>query len=210
MKEPPMKASENEILRYGVRALRSRHREIRKLKRLHQPSAHGRRVWDSTWLLVDFLNHREYRKGIHVMELGCGWGLAGIYFAKKYQAAVTGIDIDIEVFPYLQVHADLNEVQIHTKRIGFDQLIGTDFKDIDIIIGSDICFWNRMSDVLQKTLCTAMNGGVENILIADPGRPPFHQLGEYFIKTAEGEILNWEVQYPYPIQGRILKIGCRT
>ena len=58
------------------------------------------------------------------MEVGCGWGLLGIYCAKKYGARVTGVDIDSEVFPYLNLHAEINQVEISTLKKGYDGLRG--------------------------------------------------------------------------------------
>ncbi|MBN2374214.1 class I SAM-dependent methyltransferase, partial [bacterium] len=103
-----------ETFAYGIHALYARHRAIRKLKQTHPPTYHGFRVWPSSWLLMDFLNKRGIPRGSHVLDVGCGWGLGGIYCAKNYHAAVTGIDIDPEVFPYLRLHAQINNVKIHT------------------------------------------------------------------------------------------------
>jgi hypothetical protein len=44
-------------------------------------------------------------------------------------------------------------------------------------------------------------------MIADPGRSPFEELGTYFEKNLNGEILEWNVRRPRNIQGRILKVG---
>ncbi len=49
------------------------------------------------------------------MEVGCGWGLLSIYCAKNFQAQLTGVDADKNVFPFLKLHAKANGVKI--KRI---------------------------------------------------------------------------------------------
>ena len=48
------------------------------------------------------------------MEIGCGWGLLGIYCAKKYDSRVISVDLDAEVFPYLELHTRVNDVEIST------------------------------------------------------------------------------------------------
>ncbi|MGB7030455.1 MAG: SAM-dependent methyltransferase, partial [Syntrophobacteria bacterium] len=64
---------------YGVRLLLSHHPEVRKLKRFNSPSVHGNKFWKSSWLLMDYLNRRGFPEGANVREVGCGWGLLGIY-----------------------------------------------------------------------------------------------------------------------------------
>ena len=51
-----------------------------------------------------------------MLELGCGWGLVGMACAKTFQAQVTGLDADAAVFPYLQLHAQRNEVHMATRQ----------------------------------------------------------------------------------------------
>ena len=200
----------SEILGYGVRAFRSPHTKIRKLKRLYAPSLFGYRVWTSSWLLMDFFKYRGMPGGTHVMDVGCGWGLAGIYCAKKHNAVVTSVDIDSEVFPYLRLHADMNEVKIVTLRKGFEELEDKHLYNIDIMIGADICFWDTMVDPLKRLIIRALGAGVQLVLIADPGRPTFDEVVKYFIKKRSGEMLYRTVQRPHRIQGRILKISALT
>ena len=161
-----------EILQYGIRALKSRHADIRRLKREHAPHLFGFRVWTSSWLLMDYFQQLGLRRGIRVMDIGCGWGLAGIYCAKEHAAVVTGVDEDSEVFPYLQVHARLNKVTITTMIKEFTGLTGCDMERTDMIIGADICFWDTMVATLTRLILTALGSGVQAVIIADPGRAP--------------------------------------
>ena len=199
-----------EILDYGVRVLRSRHLGIRELKRLHSPAYQGFRVWASSWLLMDFFKHRGLHHGVRILDVGCGWGLAGIYCAKNHGATVTAVDIDSEVFPYLHLHEEINKVEIATMQKGFDGLRAKHVKNFDIVIGADICFWDSMVDSLKRFIYRALKTTVCMVLIADPGRTPFEELGEHFVEKRIGRILEWAVSHPYPIQGRILKIGSLT
>ncbi|MCP4577139.1 MAG: methyltransferase, partial [Deltaproteobacteria bacterium] len=173
---------------------------------VHSPSYHGFRVWPSSWLLIDFFKHRGLPYGTRVMEVGCGWGSAGIYCAKAHGAIVTAVDIDPEIFPYLRLHTEINEVKIATMRKGFDELTNKHFEHVDVMIGADICFWDGMVDPLKRLIHRALLGGVRLVVIADPGRPTFCELAEDFVEKRGGEILDWAVKRPHYIQGQILKI----
>jgi predicted nicotinamide N-methyase len=204
---PMAGTSKKEIRAHGVRVLLSSHPEVRKLKRLHPTSFHGNKPWASSWLLMDYIKRLGLKGGTRVMEVGCGWGLAGIYCAKMYAAAVTGVDIDAEVFPYLHLHAGVNKVKIDTIHNGFDDLKGKHLWDTDVLIGADVCFWDTMVAPLKSLIRRALRARVRLLLIADPGRSPFDEVADYFAERLRGEILEWTTSRPRRIQGRILKIG---
>jgi len=203
----PASGDKNEILEYGVRAFRPRHHKIRELKRTHAASCHGFRLWPSSWLLMDFLKRQGMPMGAHVMELGCGWGLAGIFCAKNRGADVTSVDIDSEVFPYLLMHTQLNHVEVSTMHLGFDDLISKHLKRIDVMIGADICLLDSLADSLEGLICRCLGEGVQLVAIADPGRTSFEKLGRHFVREMSGEVRSRSVARPYPIEGRILTIG---
>jgi len=187
--------------------LLSHHPEIRKIKRSSAPSVHGNRLWKSSWLLIDYLHRRRLDNGTRVMEIGCGWGLLAIFCAKKYGARVTGVDIDTDVFPFMQLHAEVNEVEISMMKKGFEGLRRKHLKDVEVLLGADICFWDTLARPLKNLILRALRAGVQLVLIADPGRPPFEEVAEYFVDKREGEILHWTAQRPRRSEGRILKIG---
>jgi predicted nicotinamide N-methyase len=155
---------------------------------------------------MDYFRRRGLPKRAHVMDVGCGWGLAGIYCAKKHGAVVTGVDIDSDVFPFLRLHAEINDVRITTMRKSFRGLTGNHLKNVDVLLGADICFWDSMIDPLKKLIHRALRAGVNIVLIADPGRSTFDRLGKHLCDEMEGEILDWEVRRPRRIDGQILKI----
>jgi predicted nicotinamide N-methyase len=195
------------IRAYGLRVLLSGHPEVRKLKRVNVSSFHGNKVWTSSWLLMDFFRRRGLPEGTRILDVGCGWGLAGIYCAKKHNAVVTGVDVDPEVFPYLRLHAQINKVKIATMKRAFGGLTGKHLKNFDILIGADICFWDKLVYSLKRLINRALQTGPQMVLIADPGRPTFDELAKYFAEKRGAEILGWTIQRPRRIQGRILKIG---
>ncbi len=155
---------------------------------------------------MDYLHRRGLPQGVRVMELGCGWGLLGIYCAKKFGALVTCVDIDPEVFPFLHLHADVNQVEISTMKRSFDGLRTKHLGEIDVILGADICFWDELAQPIRRLVLRALRAGVRLVLIADPGRPPFEEIGEYFVNKRGGALLDWTAQRPRRSEGRILKI----
>jgi predicted nicotinamide N-methyase len=206
MKKPLKK----EIRAHGVRLLLSRHPEIRKLKRLHYPAFHGNKHWSSSWLLMDYLGHNGLPKNAHIMEVGCGWGLAGIYCAKKHGAIVTGVDKDPDVFPYLKLHADINREKITTLKADLRKIKKRDLNDMDVIIGADICFWDSMVNPLRKLIQKALKNGVKQVFVADPGRPTFEKIVDYFCKRGIGKVYDWDTRRPRSIEGRILRVDSNS
>ncbi|MFH1488160.1 MAG: methyltransferase domain-containing protein [Pseudomonadota bacterium] len=195
------------IKSHGITVFLSSHPDIRRLKRRYSASFHGNKFWASSWLIMDFLKKQGLNEGIRVLEVGCGWGLAGVYCARMHKALVTAIDIDPEVFPYLHLHAAANKVEVKTMKRGFSGLRTRDLRAYDLILGADICFWDSMVNPLKNLINRALSAGVSAILLADPGRPPFQELGAHFSRKGRGEIMDWAVRRPRPIHGALLKIG---
>lgn len=203
MSEGPRKA----VKAYGVHVLLSRHSNIRRLKRRSTPTRHGNRLWSSSWLLMDYLEKAGLSSGVRVLDVGCGWGLAGIFCAKRFHASVTGVDADPDVFPFLDLHASVNRVEIHTVHREFSRITTETLRGFDLLIGADVCFWEELVRPLKNLVLRALRAGVRGALIADPGRPPFEDVGKHFVAAGKGEILEWEVKQPRPSRGQILRIG---
>ncbi len=201
------KNTEKDFFESGIRVLRSRHKAIRELKRLHKPALHGFRVWSSNWLLIDYFKHCGFVRNSRIIDIGCGWGLAGIYCARNHNSLVTCMDSDEAVFPYVQLHATINNIEITTLRSSFKELSVKQMERHEIIIGSDICFWDEQVEVLKSLFFRALESGIKRIIIADPGRPTFELLGQFFVDKGKGRIINREVVHPHFIKGRILIIS---
>jgi predicted nicotinamide N-methyase len=176
------------------------------LKQDYFPSFHGNKFWSSSWLLMDFLSRRGLpRRGL-VMEIGCGWGLLGMYCAKKFQARVTCVDIDPDVFPFLELHAEMNRVKITTLKRAIGGLSREHLQGIETLVGADVCFWDNMVLALKRLINRALKTGIKRIYIADPGRSTFEELESFCQDKNLGEAVDWRIRYPRPISGRILKI----
>lgn len=194
----------------GVNALRSTHPRVRKLKRLQQGhAAHGNKVWRSSFVLMDYLSTWEVPKGASVLDIGCGWGLAGIYLAKQYQAQVTGLDIDGSVEPYLNLQAEVNDCRIEFVSRSFQSLSSNELADYHTLMGTDICFWDELTTPLFDLIQRAKDAGVEQVLIADPGRPPFWDLAERCVEELGGEVVTRKINHPWKTEKFILAVGGR-
>ena len=192
---------------YGVKFLQSQHKDIRRLKRSSsEPSIHGNKFWGSSYLIMDYLQKNPIQPASRVMELGCGWGLASIYCAKKFQAQVTAVDADDAVFPYLQLHAEHNKVQIQTLKSYFEKITVKQLSQYDVLIGADICFWDELADVVFNLVKRAIKAGVKKIIISDPERPPFFTLSERCIDKFHAELEPWSVNKPRRASGCLLII----
>ena len=142
---------------YGIFLLTEKHKLIRALKKIHQPSVHGTRTWGSAFLTMDYLTHNPISKGCSVLDLGCGWGGASVFCAHKFKAQVTAVDLDPAVFPFLNVFAEINSVEVKTRKADFTKLKGPDLGQNQVILGSDICFWDSLVEPLVKMVNRAIN-----------------------------------------------------
>ncbi|MDF1630376.1 MAG: class I SAM-dependent methyltransferase [Alcanivoracaceae bacterium] len=181
----------------SIVALKPSHPLIRKLKRdLPTPSIHGDKVWDSSWLLMDELRRNPPPKKGTLMDLGCGWGPLSVYAAKKLKQQVIAVDADDGVFPYLQLHAQLNGVTIETRQRRFEKLKRSDLEGVQTLAGADICFWDELTPVLFKLIRRSLKAGVERVIIADPGRDPFYQLAERCEKAFNARVVERKTSKP--------------
>ena len=180
MSVPVIRAGEPHTIRTrGITLLRSGHKEIRRLKRAnHTPSIHGNKVWNSSFLIMDHLTRNKLDADDHLLDIGCGWGPLSIFTAKRFRCRVTAVDADADVFPYLDLHAQINKVDITTEQLRFEKLSTARLKDVTVMAGADICFWDELTPVLYNLIRRALRAGVKQIIIADPGRSPFYALAE--------------------------------
>lgn len=197
---------------YGIYLLTSQHRIIRRLKRVYEPTIHGNKAWRASFLLMDYLLHHPVRSRAKVMEIGCGWGPCGVFCARRFQAKVTGVDMDANVFPFLEVTAALNNVTVVPLQADFTKLNGQRLGAEHMLIGSDICFWDSMVEPLFQLAERAIAAGVRRLVIADPGRPTFYELADRCAKHGakrgwRTSLREWYAVEPSRTSGEILEIG---
>jgi len=204
---PKRRTPTQERQAYGLTILHPSHPEVRRLQHdAARPSLHGHKVWPTSFVLMDYLHQRGVSPQARVLDLGCGWGLVGIACAKMFQAQVTGLDADPAVFPYLHLHAQRNGVHIATRQGTFADLTPQELAAFDLIVGADICFWEELVDPLYQLVCHGIAAGVTEILLADPGRPPFDDLCARCMQQGNAEVLTWTMTTPVAECGRILRI----
>ena len=192
---------------FGVTILKKSHGEIRRLSDENQrPSIHGHKFWRTSYLLMDYLSKSPPETGAKVIEIGCGWGLSGIYCAKTFNARVTGVDADSNVFPYLQTHAKINGVKINTLEQRLEHLSNTDLEGFDLLIGSEICFWDSMEDSMFELIKQAKVLAVDKVVLADPGRRSFMNLAQRCKRAFDAQLLEWYVMKPKWTYGHILLV----
>jgi 2-polyprenyl-3-methyl-5-hydroxy-6-metoxy-1,4-benzoquinol methylase len=199
----------NQRTAFGLKILNSNHKEIRRLKRAgYIADIHGNKFWNSSFLIMDYLKKHPLKKNLKVLEIGCGWGLLGIYCARQFDAQVTGIDADEKVLPYMQLHAEQNGVCIEGKKMTFQQLTTAKLQDFDIIVGADICFWEEMSGMLLNLIKRAKKAGVSQVIIADPCRSPFTDLAQRCQKIygEQAQIEGKWLKRPVNASGEILVV----
>lgn len=192
---------------FGLTLLNNSHKDIRRLKKQHpHTELHGNKFWKSTFVLMDYLNEYPPETGCRVLELGCGWGMGSIFCAREFNASVVALDADEQVFPFLEHHARINEVEIDTIQMRFEDINQDDLSQFDLVIGADICFWDELNPVISDLIAKALDAGVPRILLTDPGRPPFRAMAEAQSEDTNCVYTDWDVPEPHNAWGLVLDI----
>lgn len=186
------------------------HPDIRAVKRRSaQPGIHGNKLWKSSCLVIDYLHRNPPARSDAVIDVGCGWGIGGVWCAQKYRAQVTSVDADPAVFPFLDVVARLNGVETTPEAGRFEQLTTRQLAQYDMLIGADICFWDELVKPVYNLVNRAIRAGVGQIILADPERPTFVEMAERVIDRHGGELLEWRTRGPMSARGVLLVVENR-
>lgn len=194
---------------YGIWLYKNNSAAIKTLNKELNPSAHGDRLWDSAYLLMDYFTQLPLKKKSRILDIGCGWGPASIFMAKQSHK-VTGLDIDAQVFEYLNLQADLNAVKIKTIERHMDKLTKKELAAFDIIIGADICFWPELTNSWLSLLKRAQQAGVKRMVLADPGRTTFLKLVDKCDKLWKCEMKTWYCLEPKKFEGSLLIVDLKS
>lgn len=155
---------------------------------------------------MDYLNEFPPTQKPRILEVGCGYGLSGLFCAKKFGAQLTSLDADDAVFPYLELHADINGVEVTTWKSYYENVRKVDLKQFDLVLGADICFWDSMSTDLYNLTRRAKQAGDTRVVFTDPGRPPFRAMAEKAVRNLGAEYSDWFVKHPYNATGLVLDV----
>jgi predicted nicotinamide N-methyase len=186
------------------------HPAIRRAKRNNEaPEIHGNKLWKSSCLIIDYLHRNPEPRPRRVLDAGCGWGIGGIWCARHFGAAVTSVDADRNVFPFLEVTAELNGVRTEPRVCRFERLGKRDLSAFDTLIAADVCFWDELVGPVANLVNRAVDAGVGRIIIADPERPTFHAMAERCLARHGGELINWRTRGALAASGALLVIDNR-
>ncbi len=199
--------SQHERKAFGIRIMKNSHPDIRRIRKDGgEPTIHGNKFWKSTYLMMDYLKEFPPKKGARILEVGCGWGLAGVYCAKQFKAKLTSLDADETVFPYLVYHAEINDVKVKTWKCRYEKIRKEDLRKFDLVIGADICFWDEMAKPLFNLVKRAQTVGGVRVVMTDPGREPFRQMAEKCMEEYDALYENWSVPHPNNASGLVLDV----
>jgi predicted nicotinamide N-methyase len=192
---------------HGIRIFKNKHQTIKRLRKESPvPTLYGDQVWHSSFLIMEYLAQHPLPNRQRIMDIGCGWGLLGIFCAKHFDGDIVSVDADSGVFPYVRSHEALNEVSVRTAESTFEQLKHADFAKQDMIVGADICFWPSMVKELKSLIARAMAAGVKKIILADPGRTTFLQLAEFCKENYITRLEPWQSRQQTTSKGMLLII----
>jgi len=192
----------------GVKLFGKKHKSLQKLlAKPDSPEIHGDKVWFSSYFIMDYLEANPPARKSRIMEIGSGWGVLGIFCALNYQAKVTAVDADKNVFPYLDLHAELNMLKLKPNVCRYENLKPALLARQDMILGGDICFWDELVEPLYTLISNALEQGVKRIVIADPGRPPFLTLARRCKKLHKAKLKSVSITSPRSHSGYLLIIN---
>lgn len=173
---------------------------------LPEPSIHGYQVWGSSFLIMDYLLKHPLPKRAGFLDIGCGWGMLSVFCAKHFSAKVTAVDADEWVFPYLRVHAAMNQVAVTTLHSRYEDVERKLLKKQKLMAGGDICFWDELVEPLYNIISAAVEASVDQIIIADPGRSPFMKLARRCKKSFNATLEPYSITQPKSDSGYLLII----
>ncbi len=191
----------------GVTMPTASHPAIRRVRRQgNLPSIHGNKLWKSSCLLIDYLHKHPPTHHQRVLDVGCGWGIGGIWCAKQFGSRVTSVDADPDVFPFLEEVATLNKVTTEPLVSRFEALTTRQLAQYDVLIAADICFWDELVRPVYNMVNRAVRAGVKHIYIADPERSTFLEVADRCVEKHCADLLEWRTSGSISARGAIMVI----
>ncbi|WP_108125625.1 class I SAM-dependent methyltransferase [Saccharospirillum mangrovi] len=197
-----------QIEAHGLTFLTPEHPSVRAIRdEKGEANIHGTKVWDSSFVLMDYLLLDPIPKRRVVFDIGCGWGPTTYFLKKHFHSKVMSIDADKSVEPYLRLHGELNGFRPVFWQRKLHQLSRDDLSMADTIVGGDICFWDSLRDDWMKLIKRANKAGVRQVLIADPGRQPFYDLADWAKSRFDAELWEHDIRKPIKASRYVLEIN---
>ena len=157
--------------------------------------------------MMDYLSDHPPSENAEALDVGCGWGAVSILLATNLSAKVTALDIDPLMEKIVSLHCELNNCDVNFLNRNLRSLNAKELEPFELIVATDICFWDSTVEDNLKLLNFAIDAGCERILIADPGRPPFWELVDLCAKRFNTEVVSRGIRHQHKTWGFILKIG---
>jgi len=98
-------------------------------------------------------------------------------------------------------------VEVCTRQASFSDLDGEALRGHEVMLGADICFWDELTQPLLELVERALQAGIQQIVLADPGRPPFHALSDRCVARLGAETKSWELDEPVRVRAELLIVG---
>lgn len=193
---------------HGLTLLSASHPRMKKIKKEHgEANLHGTKIWDSSFVLMDYFRLDPLPKETAVFDVGCGWGPMTLFLQKKFRSQVFSIDADESVEPYLREQCDVNGYEPLFWPLKINQIRRADLMMADTVVGCDICFWDSLRDDWWKLFKRAKKAGVNNILLADPGRTPFLKLADWAQEKYDAQLWSHAIRKPVKAKRYVLEIN---
>lgn len=197
-----------QIEAHGLTFLKPGHATIKALRREYgEASIHGTKVWDSSFVLMDYLLLDPIPDNRVVFDIGCGWGATTFFLMTTFGSRVLSIDADASVEPYLVAHGTINDLKPVFWQRKLSQLTREDLSMADTLVGGDICFWDSLRDDWWALLKRADRAGVRQVLIADPGRQPFYDLADKARERYDAELWEHSIRQPVKASRYVLEVN---
>ena len=107
-------------------------------------------------------------------------------------------------------------VSIHGKSVGvrkrgrdFTKMPGNLLGEQNVIVGSDVCFWDSLVDPLVKMTWRALKNGTKRVVIADPGRPTFYEFCDKVGAKSRVSLQEWYCIEPDRHIGEVVEVRPR-
>lgn len=202
-----LKGSHTSFWMKGLTVIKPNHSAAaRMIARNSHPAMTGSRIWPSSYLLVNYLSTQAFSPEQHILELGCGWGLASTYVKKYFGAKVTASDGDYQVLAFQKLLNVANDLSIDFKHHSFAELAERNLSHIDIMMGADICYSPSIALDLERLFHRFASHGGSEIILADRGRPAFSALVERLKRRFPLQVFDRYIELPTKFQGKILHI----